>query len=110
MSELSLNRVLAVRTSPIHGRGLFSCRDIAAGTLLGVYEGTPTRRDGTHVLWVQEDGEQWIGYDGTNVFRFMNHSARPNCEMDGQECWALRNIRENEEITIDYGEEWHDEP
>lgn len=97
-----------VRSSPIHGRGLFALEAIPAGEYIGFYAGRRTRDNGEHVLWVEDTGSgEWLGYDGTNVLRFMNHSARPNGELDGQELYALRDIRPDEEITIDYGE-WFD--
>jgi len=97
-----------VRISPIHGRGLFALEAIAAGEYIGFYAGRPTQDNGEHVLWVEQSGnDDWTGYDGTNALRFMNHSARPNGEMDGQQLYALRDIWPDEEITIDYGE-WFD--
>lgn len=62
-----------------------------------------------HVLWVDEgndEEENWVGYDGDNELRFMNHSRQPNGEMDGLDLYARRDIRAGEEITIDYGEEF----
>lgn len=98
---------LEVGQSDIHGRGLFAAAHIAAGEWIGTYEGPAVEEDGTHVLWVEQDDGEWIGYDGTNCLRFMNHSATPNAEMDGVECYALRDIAGGEEITIDYG--WDDD-
>ena len=96
--------------SPIHGRGLFATEAIPAGSHIGRYDGRRTGEDGMHVLWVEGDAaEEWVGYDGTNVLRFMNHSKQPNAEMDGQDLYAGRDIAAGEEITIDYGE-WFDEP
>lgn len=94
--------------SPIHGRGLFATQSFSRGAYIGCYEGAPTEENGTHVLWVQGDGEdEWLGYDGDNVLRFLNHSGEPNAELDGQDLYAARDIAEGEEITIDYGE-WFD--
>lgn len=62
-----------------------------------------------HVLWVEADvdsGEDWIGYDGNNELRFLNHAKQPNGEMDGLDLYAGRDITAGEEITIDYGEEF----
>ena len=91
--------------SPIHGRGLYAAEPMAAGDHVGRYEGQRTEENGMHVLWVE--GEQpgdWIGYDGTNLLRFLNHSKHPNAELDGQELYAIGDIQRGEEITIDYGE------
>lgn len=109
MQGYDYNPLCYVAESPIHGRGLFARHDIPAGTWIGHYTGPITKENGMHVLWVEADGdsaEEWIGYDGTNELRFMNHAAAPNGEMDGLDLYASRRIRANEEITIDYGEEF----
>jgi uncharacterized protein len=103
------NPLIHVRSSHIHGLGLFAARSIRKGTLIGIYDGPETRRDGMHVLWVyEEDDRQWIGREGRNALRYLNHSSSPNAEFDGYQLYALRNIRAGEEITFDYGEEWED--
>ena len=40
-----------------------------------------------------------------NLLRYLNHSADPHAEFVGFELFAVRDIRPDEEITIDYGEE-----
>jgi hypothetical protein len=122
-SAQSKNRLVYVADSEIHERGLFAAQNIPAGTLIGHYDGPETRQNGRYVLWVQasSDGEHvktsdgecsgtdhWLGYDGNNELRFLNHAARPNGEMDGLDLYALHDISTDEEITIDYGEEFSD--
>mgnify|MGYP001549967616 CR=1 FL=1 len=95
--------------SPVHGRGLFARCDIPEGTWIGHYDGPQTKKNGMHVLWVEADvgsDDEWVGYDGTNELRFLNHAKNPNGEMDGLDLYAARDIRSGEEITIDYGEEF----
>lgn len=93
-----------VGESPIHGRGLFAARRIAAGDFIGEYLGHEVSDDGMHVLWVEGDEEdEWIGIEGTGKLRFLNHSGEPNAEMDGLDCYALMDIEPGHEITIDYG-------
>lgn len=104
----SADRPVYVAPSPIHGLGLFAARALQPGQLIGVYDGPEVEQDGPHVLWVEnEAGGEWTGYDGRNEMRFMNHSGRPNAEMDGLHCYALREIPRDAEITIDYGPDWH---
>jgi hypothetical protein len=101
MLEYDTNPFCYVADSGIHGRGLFARQDIPAGTQIGHYDGRVTRENGMHVLWVDNgsgDEEAWIGYDGVNA------------QMDGQELYASRDIDMHEEITIDYGEEFSEEP
>jgi len=105
------NELCYVADSPVHGRGLFARYDIPSGTWIGHYDGPQTPENGMHVLWVEsgEGGtgqEQWIGYDGDNELRYLNHSARPNGEMDGLDLYAISDILTGEEITIHYGEEF----
>lgn len=99
-----------VTQSGIHGHGLFAGTCIPEGAYIGFYEGEETTENGDHVLWVeQESVDDWLGYDGTNRLRFLNHSQTPNCEMDGQELFAARHIEQHEELTIDYGEGFDDD-
>jgi SET domain-containing protein len=107
MEAGSTNRRAYVADSPIHGRGLFAARALAAGDLIGIYEGPQVEEDGIYVLWVEDEpGGGWTGYDGLNEMRFLNHSTAPNAEMDGLHCYALESIPAGREITIDYG--WED--
>lgn len=107
MEAYSNNTRVRVAASPIHGLGLFAARPLASGQLIGVYEGPVVEDDGEHVLWIEDDsGDGWTGYNGKNEMRFLNHADTPNAEMDGLYCYALRDIPEGAEITIDYG--WND--
>ena len=94
-----------VATSPIHGKGLYARRALAEGEYLGEYDGPTVTENGMHVLWVEEDDGQWVGRDGKNLLRYLNHSKRPSAEFVGFELFALRDIEADEEVTIDYGEE-----
>lgn len=112
MPDYDGNHLCYVAASPIHGRGLFARCDIPRGTWIGRYDGPETRADGMHVLWVEAEAgldDEWIGIDGHNELRFMNHASEPSGEMDGQDLYARRDIREGEEITIHYGEEWEEQ-
>lgn len=109
MQDYDKNPLCFVADSPIHGRGLFARCDIAPGTWIGHYDGPNTQENGMYVLWVEAEAgcdDEWIGYDGTNELRFMNHAAEPNGEMYGLDLYACRHIQAGEEITIDYGEEF----
>jgi SET domain-containing protein len=104
--ELAELRSIEVRASPLHGRGVFATRRIRAGAHIGAFEGKPTRRDGTHVLWVAAPNGGEIGIRGENDLRFLNHSQQPNAEFDGADLVATRNIQPCCEVTIHYGDAW----
>lgn len=108
MKRNGKNDRVFVDRSAIHGLGLFAGKPLAAGQLIGVYEGPVVEENGSHVLWIEDEpGGGWTGYDGRNEMRFLNHSCRPNAEMDGLHCYALEEISPGAEITIDYG--WDEE-
>lgn len=102
------NPLAYVEESDIHGRGLFARCDIDRDEYIGTYEGPATQSDGMHVLWLwNEETERWEGINGTNEMRFLNHSPKPNADWWGDELYAIRKIKADEEITFDYG--WDDE-
>ncbi len=89
-----------IKTSSIHGKGLFATQLIPEGAIIGVIEGRPTREDGPHVLWITDD----MGIDVRNAMRYINHSPRPNAAyFDDGEVIALQAITPGEEITHNYG-------
>ena len=98
-----------VRESPIHGKGVYAIKKIKAGQKIGTYHGDSTDEDDTYVLWVTDENGKEYGVDGTTDLKFLNHSGEPNAEFDGDELYALRAIKPDEEITFHYGEifeEW----
>lgn len=97
---------LAVKKSPIHGKGLFAASLIRKGALIGVYKGPRSRQIGDHVLWVEDEEGQEYGIDGKNRLRYVNHAVKPNACFYGEELYALRSIKAGEEITHHYGDEW----
>lgn len=88
-----------VDDSPIHGKGLFAAKPIKAGVVLGRLHGMLTDEDGTYILWLNKR----IGLEITNEFRFINHDSNPNCALTDTEVVTLRAIKEDEELTHDYG-------
>ena len=98
-------KLFYVEDSPIHGKGLFARCDIKKGTYLGEYLGPETTDNGMHVLWTEDEDGEWIGRDGKNALRYLNHNTKPCAEFDDYELFAVKNIKLDQEITIDYGEE-----
>lgn len=112
------NLPIAVRESPIHGRGVFAVRDIAEGERIIEYRGEvigwdeATARyeaagtEGHTFFFDKGDGTVIDGGSGGNEARFVNHSCDPNCQPydeDGRVVfYAIRKIRTGVELSIDY--------
>lgn len=104
---------VAVKKSPIHGKGVFARAAIAAGTPVLEYVGerlSPAearRRDPDNNYLLNIDARTTIdGSDESNVARFLNHSCAPNLELLVYKkrafLIALRDIARGEELTYDY--------
>lgn len=93
-----------VKTSPIHGRGVFAKEDIEEGSYIGNYEGVPAGPGQSKFdFYDPESGET---RRGRNELRYMNaNDEDPNCDFEGYDCFALRDIAAGEELTFDY--EWN---
>jgi len=99
---LSLDQLIVVKDSTVHGKGVFCRIPIPKGTYIGTYESELSEVDGTYVLWIEQDNGDETGWDGTNDLRFLNHSYEPNAELDGLDLFSLRDLVPGEEIYIDY--------
>ena len=106
MAKVKKNSVY-VQESGIHGKGLFAAKKIKEGDLLGVLECKPTKKDGAHVLWVEGKKGRYNKFKVSCDFKYINHSKQPNVAYyDDLTVVALRNIKEHEELTHNYGDEW----
>jgi len=111
--------LVEVRSSPLHGLGVFALRRIAKGTRVIEYLGERVshaeadRRyedkstDDNHTFLFIADDTTVIdaGVDG-NEARFVNHGCKPNCESVIEDSRvfidAIRAIAPGEELTYDY--------
>ncbi|MCL2871934.1 MAG: SET domain-containing protein-lysine N-methyltransferase [Betaproteobacteria bacterium] len=109
-----------VKTSRIHGRGVFAARDIKKGTSVIEYKGNrmswdealelpPSDPDNpTHTFFFElSDGRVIDGGSAGNEARWINHSCDPNCESfedENDRVWiqAIRDIAKGEELSYDY--------
>ena len=114
-----------VKTSEIHGHGLYATSDIEEDTQIIQYVGEKitkeeskkralewedeARETGEGLVYIFElDGKYDIdGRLGDNPARYMNHSCDGNCEAinsDG-EIWivAIQDIKQGDELVYDYG-------
>jgi len=108
-----------VRQSPVHGKGVFALRPIAAGERIIEYRGEritwddATRRAAerggpvNHTFYFSlADGNVIDGGRRGNDARWINHACEPNCEAyedDGRVyIHALRDIDAGEELNYNY--------
>lgn len=100
-----LEQFYYVKESAIHGMGLYAKVEIPKGEYMGTYDGPSVKKNGMHVLWVEEEDGTESARDGKNMLRYLNHSPKPCAEFEGFDLYAKRNIEKDVEITIDYGED-----
>jgi SET domain-containing protein len=112
---------IAVRNSPIHGRGVYATADIAKGERVMEYRGEiiswkaaderpPSDPNDPHhtFLFSLSDGKKVIDASQKgNDARWINHSCDPNCETEETGSGrvfieALRDIGAGEELNYDY--------
>lgn len=124
-----------VRSSGIHGRGLFAVTEIPQGTPIIEYIGEKIGKEESNKRgWAQIDHAKVTGeaavyiftldderdIDGNtpaNAARLINHSCEANCEayVENESIWiaALRDIARDEELFFNYGfdlESYEDHP
>lgn len=96
------------KKSNIHGSGIFAKKNIKRGDFVFIIKG----EDVNFVVKNSSDifyGENWVG-TGKNQWRnpsipsvYLNHSCNPNCGIKSSvTVVAIKNISEDDEITIDY--------
>lgn len=111
----------SVRTSTIHGRGVFAARTIRKGTTIIEYRGErttweiasersdsdPSNPPNHTFIFSTSDGGVIDGGRRGNAARWINHSCAPNCrsyeDAKGRIfIEARRTIRAGDELTYDY--------
>ncbi len=119
-AQKTASKRIAVRTSGVHGKGVFAEMDIAEGETLIEYKGEVIKwkealrrhphnpKEPNHTFFFSIDDKHVIdGNVNGNSARWINHSCKPNCEADEKKgrvfIKALRNIQAGEELNYDYG-------
>jgi uncharacterized protein len=104
---------LMIRSSSLHGAGVYTSSAIAKGTRILEYSGPRITAKQANGLYADGDVTYLFGMDGGKTIidgfgmaAFVNHSCDPNCETDqiDKRIWiiALRDIADGEELTYDY--------
>ncbi|HMC30524.1 MAG TPA: SET domain-containing protein-lysine N-methyltransferase [Candidatus Angelobacter sp.] len=104
---------LIVKSSSLHGAGVYTTAPIRKGARILEYTGprlTAKECEGlytdTEVTYLFAMDDQNIIIDGFGMAAFVNHACNPNCETDqiADRIWilAMRNIKQGEELTYDY--------
>jgi uncharacterized protein len=99
----------------VNGLGLFTKVPMKKGDCIIEYVGEMLTADeannrGGKYLFEISSRRTIDGTSRKNIARYVNHSCRPNCEVDiikGQVfIYAKRSIKEGEELCYDYGKEY----
>lgn len=100
------------------GLGLYAQEPIKKGICIIEYTGRVLSKEEEETITSQYlfEVSKKITIDGkdrSNTARYINHSHRPNCEIEIYKghvyVMAKRNIKEGEELSYDYGKEFYDE-
>ena len=120
MGTQAASQLYEVRSSLIHGMGVFARTDIPAETRVLEYigervskeESLRRRQEGNFFVFIVTDKFDIDGAVDWNPARFINHSCAPNCEarMEEERIWviALRDIKAGEELGFNYGYDLQD--
>jgi SET domain-containing protein len=119
MAKPKTKKRYVVRSSGIHGRGVFATATIRKNARIIEYRGRRTTADEAaeqpdsdpndpfHTfLFSLSDGSVIDAGGAGNAARWINHSCAPNCETVEEDdrvfIHAIRTIRPGEELTYDY--------
>src|SRR3989344_3028384 len=99
---------LRVKKSKIHGLGLFSKKPKKKGTRISFLKGNVCKKHNSsirdalsHSCWIGIGRDTWI--DPSYPYRYINHSCNPSTSIKGRVTLvALRDLKPNDEITLDY--------
>jgi uncharacterized protein len=112
-----LNWGLKVKKSKA-GLGLFASKDILKGVCLVEYFGrvlTKEEEYSSKSKYLFEINSKLTidGTDRKNIARYVNHSCKPNCEVEIHKkrvyIFSCKKIKAGEELCYDYGKEYFDE-
>ncbi len=124
LKELSEETFITLKPSPVHGIGVFALRDIPKGckTLFSRNVGEWIRvpisdidqlpdqtRNMVETYCLYDETHYYLpdyGFKVMDLVNYLNHSSSPNVISvnDGEYFESLREIKEGEELLVNYGE------
>lgn len=91
------------------GKGIFAKANIKKDEIIFIVKGTMKTGDYNSKFYVEGPNwlalakHKWLSPFDDNPWRYINHSCSPNAGLKGKvTVVAMKNIRKNEQITIDY--------
>ena len=123
LAELSGEKLVALQPSPVHGIGVFAITDIPKGfrqifskevgewilvPIADVEQLPDHARNLIETYCLFDEADYFVpdyGFKVMDLVNYLNHSAQPNVVSvnDGEYFRALRDIKEGEELFVDYG-------
>jgi hypothetical protein len=115
--QRNASRLIVVRDSSIHGKGVFAVRSIPSGTRIIEYRGRRISEEAADAKYGDDDSPHTFLFllnndmvidanHGGNAARWINHSCSPNCEPVEEDdrvfIEAIRDIKPEEELAYDY--------
>ncbi len=116
--KIGIYKVKVKRAHKGAGLGLFAEQDIPKGEFIIEYFGREISADEHYTskskyLFEINSKKTIDGAIRENIARYINHSCRPNCEVEikkGRVCvFSKKNIKAGEELAYDYGKEYWNE-
>lgn len=99
MRKTKQNKNYQIRNTETHGKSIFAVKDIKKGETVFIVQGKKTKKPSIYTIPI--DYGEYI--DPISPGKYLCHSCNPSCGIkDKTKVVAMRNIREREEINIDY--------
>jgi len=112
MNCITLPDGLEIRSSPIHGYGVFATRNIKSGVNLGEFIGEYMTHkvfkqkygnDRKYTYFRQRTWEYRVAKEKRNFITYINHSENPNTRLAKWCCYTICDIQQGDELLLNYG-------
>ena len=124
-----MKKLYQIKSSKIHGKGIFASQDISKNTKIIEYVGNRiSKEEGNQIAQKQYEKSKKTGSGSVYVFelgthdidgmvswnpaKYINYSCNPNCKYKiiNNRIWivSLKDIKKGEELSYDYGHDLQD--